>query len=85
MWAEERGQISHRVEFGRRGVDTRPHGRMDKISVLCLAASQLSALMEIPSPLAAAQTVCLCRPAVDWLSEVKGRASVTEEENLTFT
>lgn len=39
VWAEERGQISHHVECGRRVRHTA--GRMENISVLCLAASQL--------------------------------------------
>lgn len=41
-------------------------GRAEDLSVLCLAASQLSRLMEIPSPIAA---LALCRHAVEALSD----------------
>lgn len=41
----------------------------ESLSVLCLEASQLSRLMEIPSLIAAVQAVCLCRHAVDTLSD----------------
>lgn len=56
VWAEDRAEISHRVEFGRTD--------RESLSVLCLAASQLSRLMEIPSLIAAARADGLCRHVV---------------------
>lgn len=56
MGGGERAEISHHVEFVDGGGDGWTEG--DSLSVPCLAASQLSILMEIPSMIAAAQTVC---------------------------
>lgn len=53
------------VEFGQRG-DEQMDGWMDgDLSALCLALCQISALMEIPSVISAAEAACLCRHVVN--------------------
>lgn len=75
-WRKDKAEISHQCGVWSEG--WRTDGWTDgDLSALCLALCQISALMEIPSVISAAEVACLCRHVVNTQADfvqIKGEA-----------